>query len=102
LQILEDGRLTDAKGRVAFFKNAILIMTSNIGSEHIARMGSLGFLGEREGAEKQSLKEKVSEALKESFRPEFLNRIDDIIIFNYLWPYFGEGPFFYNQLANFN
>ncbi|GAH90294.1 unnamed protein product, partial [marine sediment metagenome] len=84
LQILEDGRLTDAKGRVAFFKNAILIMTSNIGSEHIARMGSLGFLGEREGAEKQSLKEKVSEALKESFRPEFLNRIDDIIIFNYL------------------
>jgi len=84
LQILEDGRLTDAKGRVASFKNAILIMTSNVGSEYIAKMGSLGFLGEKEEKEKQSLKEKVMEALKENFRPEFLNRIDEIIIFNYL------------------
>ena len=84
LQILEDGRLTDAKGRVASFKNAILIMTSNIGSEYIAKMGSLGFLGEKEDTEKQSLKEKVMESLKESFRPELLNRIDEIIIFNYL------------------
>jgi len=84
LQILEDGRLTDAKGRVAFFKNAILVMTSNIGSEYIAKMGSLGFLGKKEETENQSLKEKVMEALKESFRPEFLNRIDDIVIFNYL------------------
>ncbi len=84
LQILEDGRLTDAKGRTASFKNAILIMTSNIGSEHIAKMGSLGFLGGKEEGEKKSLKEKVLEALKEEFRPEFLNRIDEIIIFNYL------------------
>ena len=84
LQILEDGRLTDAKGRVASFKNSILIMTSNIGSEHIAKMGSLGFLGETEESERKSLKEKVMEALKEEFRPEFLNRIDEIIIFNYL------------------
>ncbi len=84
LQILEDGRLTDAKGRVASFKNCILIMTSNIGSEHIAKMGSLGFLGEGEKAEKRSLKEKVMESLRESFRPEFLNRVDEIIIFNYL------------------
>ena len=84
LQILEDGRLTDAKGRVASFKNAILIMTSNIGSEHIAKMSSLGFLGAKEAAEKRSLRDKVMEALKESFRPEFLNRIDEIIIFNYL------------------
>ncbi|MFH1036837.1 MAG: AAA family ATPase [Patescibacteria group bacterium] len=83
LQILEDGRLTDAKGRTASFKNAILIMTSNIGSEYIAKMGSLGFLGNKE-AEKESLKDKVMAALKESFRPEFLNRIDEIIIFNYL------------------
>jgi len=83
LQIMEDGRLTDAKGRVASFKNTILIMTSNIGSEHIARMGTLGFIGEEEG-EKKNLKEKVMEALKEEFRPEFLNRIDEIIIFNYL------------------
>ena len=84
LQILEDGRLTDAKGRVASFKNAILIMTSNIGSEYIAKMGAMGFLGEREEGERKNLKEKVIEALKEEFRPEFLNRIDEIIIFNYL------------------
>ena len=84
LQILEDGRLTDAKGRVASFKNAILIMTSNIGSEFIAKMGTLGFLGEKEEASKKSLKEQVMDALRENFRPEFLNRIDEIIIFNYL------------------
>ena len=85
LQILEDGRLTDAKGRTASFKNAILIMTSNIGSEYIAQMGSLGFLaGDRKSGEKESLKDKVMESLKDSFRPEFLNRIDEIIIFDYL------------------
>jgi len=84
LQILEDGRLTDAKGRTASFKNAILIMTSNVGSDVIAKMSSLGFLGEKDEREKKSLKEKVMEALKEDFRPEFLNRIDEIIIFNYL------------------
>ena len=84
LQILEDGRLTDAKGRTASFKNTILIMTSNIGSEHIAKMGSLGFLTEGEDNEKKNLKEKVMEALKEEFRPEFLNRVDEIVIFNYL------------------
>jgi ATP-dependent Clp protease ATP-binding subunit ClpA len=71
LQILEDGRLTDAKGRVVSFKNTIFIMTSNIGSEYIARMGALGFLGEKDQAEKQNLKEKVMEALKDGFRPEF-------------------------------
>jgi len=82
LQILEDGRLTDAKGRTASFKNAILILTSNVGSEHIAKMGALGFLDN--SAEKRSLKDKVMEVLRESFRPEFINRIDEIIIFNYL------------------
>ena len=84
LQILEDGRLTDAKGRVASFKNSILIMTSNVGSEYISQMESLGFFGKKEKEEKRSLKEKVREALKEKFRPEFLNRVDEIIIFNYL------------------
>ncbi|MBU0546707.1 AAA family ATPase [Patescibacteria group bacterium] len=84
LQILEDGRLTDAKGRTASFKNCILIMTSNLGSEYISQMGSLGFFGGKEEKEKRSLKEKVMEALKEKLRPEFLNRIDEIIIFNYL------------------
>ena len=83
LQILEDGRLTDSKGRTASFKNTILIMTSNIGSEHIAKMGSLGFLGGKE-AEKENLKDRIMEALRENFRPEFLNRVDETIIFNYL------------------
>jgi len=84
LQIFEDGRLTDAKGRIASFKNSILIMTSNVGSQYISKMGSLGFFGEKEEKEKKTLKEKVTEALKGRFRPEFLNRIDEIIIFNYL------------------
>ncbi|MBI4359331.1 MAG: AAA family ATPase [Candidatus Nealsonbacteria bacterium] len=85
LQILEDGRLTDAKGRVASFKNAILIMTSNVGSEIITREAALGFSpSDVKIAQKESLKDKVLSALKESFRPEFLNRIDEIIIFNYL------------------
>jgi ATP-dependent Clp protease ATP-binding subunit ClpA len=85
LQILEDGRLTDAKGRPTFFKNTILIMTSNIGSEIIAREVSLGFIGgDEEANQKESLREKVMAALKDNFRPEFLNRIDEIIIFNYL------------------
>jgi len=85
LQILEDGRLTDAKGRTASFKNAILIMTSNVGSDIIAKEASLGFVGGDERiSQKASLKEKVMAALKEDFRPEFLNRIDEIIIFDYL------------------
>jgi len=82
LQILEDGRLTDAKGRTASFKNAILILTSNVGSDIIAKEASLGFIEGEEG--KEDLKDKVMSALKDNFRPEFLNRIDDIIIFNYL------------------
>ncbi len=84
LQILEDGRLTDAKGRVASFKNAILIMTSNVGSDIIAKEASLGFLSDKESHQRDSLKEKVLTSLKDSFRPEFLNRIDEIIIFDYL------------------
>ena len=85
LQILEDGRLTDAKGRTCSFKNTILIMTSNVGSNIIAQEASLGFLsGDEKISQKEALKEKVITALKENFRPEFLNRIDEIIIFNYL------------------
>ena len=85
LQILEDGRLTDAKGRVASFKNATLIMTSNVGSDIIAQQASLGFIGgDEEKKQKESLREKVLSALKHSFRPEFLNRIDEVIIFDYL------------------
>jgi ATP-dependent Clp protease ATP-binding subunit ClpA len=85
LQILEDGRLTDAKGRVASFKNALLIMTSNAGSDIIAKQASLGFIGKDDKEnQKDILHEKVFSALKNNFRPEFLNRIDEIIIFNYL------------------
>ncbi|MDP2820683.1 MAG: AAA family ATPase [bacterium] len=84
LQILEDGRLTDAKGRMTSFKNTILIMTSNIGSEYISQMSELGFLAGKDGARRETLKEKVFDSLKEKFRPEFLNRIDETIIFNYL------------------
>ena len=85
LQILEDGRLTDAKGRVASFKNALLIMTSNIGSEIIAQEADLGFINETKGKEvKEGLRDKIMQALKENFRPEFLNRVDEIIIFSHL------------------
>ncbi|MDP2734928.1 MAG: AAA family ATPase [bacterium] len=84
LQIMEDGRLTDAKGRVASFKNAIIIMTSNVGSQHIAEMSPLGFTGDDVEGKKSSVRDKVMGALKEEFRPEFLNRIDEIIIFDYL------------------
>ncbi|MDP3093147.1 MAG: AAA family ATPase [bacterium] len=85
LQILEDGRLTDAKGRVASFKNAILVMTSNAGSEIITREAALGFTsGDESNSMRESLKDKVLQALKDTFRPEFLNRVDEIIVFNYL------------------
>jgi len=86
LQIFEDGRLTDAKGRLVSFKNTILIMTSNIGSEYINEMQSVGFENHnnRRASRKENLKNKVYQSLKEFFKPEFLNRIDEIIIFNYL------------------
>ena len=83
LQILDNGRLTDAKGRVINFKNAVIIMTSNIGAQYIDKMQTIGFSnGEKETYE--DVKEKVLSTLKEHFRPEFLNRLDDIIIFDIL------------------
>jgi len=85
LQVLEDGQLTDTKGRKVSFKNTIIIMTSNVGSEHISEMEEIGFSEkEKEDNGKDALREKVNEALKRTFRPEFLNRIDEIIIFNHL------------------
>lgn len=89
LQVLDNGRLTDGKGRTVDFKNTIIIMTSNLGGEYIHEMASLGFsLGAEEKKEQQKseLKNKIEAALRESFRPEFLNRIDEIIIFNPLGP----------------
>jgi ATP-dependent Clp protease ATP-binding subunit ClpC len=84
LQILDDGRLTDGQGRVVDFRNTVLIMTSNLGTEFVRRSGSLGFLQETGNAEERLAQEKIEKALKSTFRPEFLNRIDEIITFSHL------------------
>ena len=86
LQILDRGRLTDAKGRLVNFKNTIIILTSNVGSEHLQKMAEFGFShsGEAKRKKEEETKERISSALKEQFRPEFLNRLDEIIIFNSL------------------
>lgn len=84
LQVLDDGRLTDSKGRVVNFKNTIIIMTSNIGSQFIQKMESIGFSINTQEQEYTQTKEKVHDALKEYFRPEFLNRIDEIVVFDIL------------------
>jgi ATP-dependent Clp protease ATP-binding subunit ClpB len=84
LQVLDDGRLTDAKGRVVNFKNTIIIMTSNIGSQFVERMESIGFSNKDEKGNYEGMKEKVMGALKDHFRPEFLNRIDEIVLFDIL------------------
>ena len=81
LQILEDGRLTDSSGRVSSFKNCIIIMTSNIGADLISKKKLLGF---NNGDNESNEKKEVLSKLKEEFRPEFLNRIDEIVIFNKL------------------
>ena len=75
LQVLDDGRLTDGQGRVVSFKNTIIIMTSNVGSQVIAA-------GEQNGDDKAVVDRKVNDALRATFKPEFLNRIDDIVVFH--------------------
>ena len=86
LQVLEDGRLTDSQGRMVDFKNTIIIMTTNLGTRDISK-GSLGFTS---GSDSQSsyerMKDKVTDELKQHFRPEFLNRVDDTIVFPQLSP----------------
>ena len=88
LQILEDGRLTDAKGRTVDFKNTVLIMTSNLGAHSLEKRNRIGFVQEDDAQKAQTdyaeMKEHIFEELKHSFRPEFLNRIDDIIVFHRL------------------
>lgn len=84
LQVLDEGRLTDAKGRVVNFKNTIIILTSNIGSNFIEKMETLGFSNNTKVDEYSQTKEKVLESLKDYFRPEFLNRLDDTIVFDIL------------------
>lgn len=87
LQIMDDGKLTDSKGRKINFQNAVIIMTSNIGSEIIYKSG-LGFKdkGDRETMNEEEMRSKVMTTLKENFKPEFLNRLDEIIIFHSITP----------------
>lgn len=86
LQVLDEGKLTDNKGRVANFKNTIIIMTSNIGAQYVNRMQSFGFNDQEDinRNEYDHIKEKINTSLKDFFKPEFLNRLDDIIIFDVL------------------
>jgi ATP-dependent Clp protease ATP-binding subunit ClpC len=82
LQILDDGRLTDGQGRMVDFRNTVLIMTSNLGTEYVRSSGSLGFLQRAGDRELRESHEKIEKALKGTFRPEFLNRVDEIITFS--------------------
>lgn len=84
LQVLEDGRLTDSKGRVVDFRNTVLIMTSNVGASELRRNKYVGFNLEEEGQQYKDMKDKVTDELKKAFRPEFLNRIDETIVFHAL------------------
>ncbi len=84
LQVLDEGRLTDGKGRVVNFKNTIIILTSNIGSQFINKMESIGFSNASDQQNYNSMKDKVMETLKDHFRPEFLNRLDETIVFDIL------------------
>ncbi len=86
LQVLDDGRLTDSKGRVVNFKNTVIIMTSNIGGEFIDKMQTIGFASGSDVDQYAKTKEKIMDRLKDFFRPEFLNRLDDIIMFDILSP----------------
>ncbi len=82
LQILDDGRLTDGQGNVVDFRNTVLIMTSNLGTEYVRKGGALGFLPHKSDDAEREAHDKIEKALKASFRPEFLNRIDEIIMFS--------------------
>jgi len=88
LQILEDGRLTDGKGRTVSFKNTILIMTSNVGSAYLQQLGPIGYHPVEDARHHvvddrvSDLKKRLDAALRETFKPEFLNRIDDVIYFS--------------------
>jgi ATP-dependent Clp protease ATP-binding subunit ClpC len=84
LQILDDGRLTDGQGRVVYFNNTVIIMTSNLGTEYVRKGGTLGFIKPSSDEELRMIGDhkKIEDALKRTFRPEFLNRVDEIIIFS--------------------
>ncbi len=82
LQILDDGRLTDGQGHVVDFRNTVVIMTSNVGTRYTRQEGALGFLPTGQGADNGEARREIERELKNTFRPEFLNRVDEIVIFN--------------------
>ena len=82
LQILDDGRLTDGQGNIVDFRNTVLIMTSNLGTEYVRKGGTLGFVQSKASNEEREAHDKIEKALKGAFRPEFLNRIDEVIMFS--------------------
>jgi ATP-dependent Clp protease ATP-binding subunit ClpC len=84
LQILEDGRLTDGKGRTVSFRNTVVIMTSNVGANYIKKQPSVGFRPADAEKSYESMKNRLLDELKRTFRPEFLNRVDDLIVFKSL------------------
>ncbi|PKM81772.1 MAG: ATP-dependent Clp protease ATP-binding subunit ClpC [Firmicutes bacterium HGW-Firmicutes-13] len=84
LQVLEDGRLTDGKGRTVDFRNTVIIMTSNVGANHIKKQTTVGFRPADEESSYNQMKEQIMGELKRTFRPEFLNRIDEVIVFHAL------------------
>jgi len=84
LQVFEEGRLTDSLGRKVDFRNTIIIMTSNVGAEMLRSRGALGFVAPKEGTAHADMKTRLMEEVKKVFKPEFLNRIDDIIVFKSL------------------
>ena len=84
LQIMEEGKITDSYGRKVDFRNTILIMTSNVGADLIKKQGSLGFAAQTEESDYERLKRKLNDAVEREFRPEFINRLDELIVFNYL------------------
>ncbi len=86
LQVIDEGRMTDGKGRAVNFKNTIIILTSNIGSQFVEKMESIGFSNNSKKDDYSNMKDKVMESLKDNFRPEFLNRLDEIIVFDVLSP----------------
>src|SRR5262249_34828981 len=83
LQLLDDGRLTDGHGRAVDFKNTVVIMTSNVGTQHVRRSAPIGFRTS-DASEREHIKDLIQEDLRRSFRPEFLNRIDEVIVFDAL------------------
>src|SRR6202043_1970697 len=84
LQILDDGRLTDGQGRTVSFKNTVIVMTSNVGSTSMREVGPIGFSVHTKNSANEATRTRLLDALRSTFRPEFLNRIDDIIVFNSL------------------